>query len=367
MNKCLARLKGAAVMVLIGALIVLMSVAISSARTMVYIANADSREIYVLELNEKDGSSKVVERVAVTGSVMPLAISPDRKYLYATLRSEPFSVSSFGINPESGKLTLIKTVPLADDMAYISTDRSGRYLFGASYFGNKISVNAISGNGEVNPQPIAVIPTGKNAHCVATDASNKYLFVSNLGADLILQYIFNENSGGITPNEPAAVETKKGAGPRHFIFHPLLRFVFSTNELDGTVNAYRFDPAGTLTLVGSVSLMPKSFQGKPWAADLHVTPDGRFLYASERTSSTLAAFRINSEDGQLTRIGNYPTETQPRGFNIDPQGKYLLAVGQKSNGLSTYKIDQKTGALRKLSQMDIGKNPNWVEVIALSN
>jgi 6-phosphogluconolactonase len=334
-------------------------------RVMVYISHADSREIYLLELNERDGSSTVVEKTPVTGSVMPLAISPDRKYLYASLRSEPYAVSSFAINPQSGKLKLVKTVPLADNMAYLSTDRSGRYLFGASYAGDKISVNAISPGGEVNPKPLAVIPTGRNAHAIAVDSSNKFLFVTNLGDDALLQYRFNETNGAITPNEPPSVKTRKGAGPRHFAFHPDRRFVFCVNELDGSVDTYRLDVSGALTLLDSTSMTPAGFKDKPAAADIHLSPDGRFLYASERASNTIAAFRVDGDIGKLALIGNYPTETQPRGFNLDPEGKYLLAVGQKSNRLSAYEIDQNTGALRKLSHLDIGRNPNWVEIIVL--
>jgi 6-phosphogluconolactonase len=354
-----------AVAVIVGA-IIMMSAPMANARTMVYISNADSREIYTLELNEADGTSKLIEKVPVTGSVMPLAISPDHKFLYASLRSEPYSVSSFSIDQNSGRLTLLGTVPLADNMAYISTDRRGRYLFGASYGGNKISVNAISSTGEADPKPIRVIPTGEKAHAIAIDSSNKFLFVPNLGEDVILQYRFDENTGAVTPNEPPGVKTKKGAGPRHFGFHPNHRFVFGINELDATVSTYSFDVSGTLTLLGSVSILPVDFKGTaPASADLHLTPNGRFLFASERASSTIAAFGVDSNTGSLTLVGNYPTETQPRGFAVDPQGKYLLAVGQKSNGLSTYAIDQKSGALHKLSHMEVGKNPNWVEIVAL--
>lgn len=341
-----------------------------STHSVVYVSNADSRAIWVLHLNEVNGWLSVVQRVTLSGTVMPLAVSPDRLHLYASLRSEPYSVSTFDIALGSGELAHVETVPLADNMAYISTDRTGRYLFGASYFGNKISVNGIRPDGRVNAEPLHVIPTGKNAHCILTDLSNRYLFVSNLGDDVILQYRFDERSGAVTPNEPGSVTTRKGAGPRHFVFHPDGRYVFGTNELDGTVNTYRLNASGTLTLLGSASLMPPGYEGgSPSAADLHLTPDGAFLYASERTSSTIAPFRVarDGDDaggrggGPLTLIGNYPTELQPRGFNIDPEGKYLLAAGQKSNGLTTYKINQKTGVLRKLSTLTVGKNPNWVE------
>lgn len=338
---------------------------ITSARTIAYISNADSREIYVLELEETDGGLKLVEKIAVSGSIMPLAVSPDRRFLFGSLRSEPYAVSTFAIDAGSGRLKLQATTPLADNMCYLSTDRTGRYLFSASYSGHKISVNVIGPNAEISARPQAVIPTGRNAHAVATDLSNRFLFVTNLGDDAILQYRFDQSSGAITPNEPPLVKTARGAGPRHFVFHPNRRFVFCLNELDGTVSTYGLSGSGTLTGLDSISMVPSGFKEKPAAADIHLTSDASFLYASERASSTLAAFRVNPESGKLTLIGNYPTETQPRGFNIDPHGKYLLAAGQKSNRLSTYAIDQKTGTLRLLSQLEMGGNPNWIEIVEL--
>jgi 6-phosphogluconolactonase len=337
----------------------------SAGRTIAYVSSADSREIHVLALDATTGRWDVVQTVVTVGRVMPLAVSPDREHLYASLRSEPYSVSTFTIQPATGRLTLANTVPLADSMAYISTDRTGRYLFGASYSGNKVSVNAIDDAGEVAPNPLAVIPTGRNAHAILADRSNRFVFVSNLGDDAILQYRFDEADGTMTPNDPPAVHTPTGSGPRHFVFHPNRALVFCLNELDGTVSAYRLDANGTLTLLASRPVLPDGFSGKPWAADLHLTPDGGFLYTSERTSSTLAAFRVD-DGGTLTPVGHYATETQPRGFNIDPTGCYLLAVGEKSNRLTVYAIDGATGALRPLSRVAVGQNPNWVEIIQLT-
>jgi 6-phosphogluconolactonase len=336
-----------------------------SARTIAYISNADSREIYVLELNERNGNLQLIEKVAVNGNVMPLAVSPDRKYLYAGLRSEPYSVMSFAIEPKSSKLQLINIAPLADNMAYISTDRTGNYLFGASYSGNKISVNKVEPDGAVVAVPLAVIPTGKNAHCILTDLSNNFLFVSNLGDDAIRQYRFDSTAGTINPLHPPSVETKKGAGPRHFVFHPNRRFVYGINELDGTVNVYSLNASGVLSLLESVSIMPANSSEKPWAADLRLTPDGKYLYASERTTNSLVVFRVDSKSGKLLFVERVLTEAQPRGFNISPSGKYLLAVGQKSNSLSVYRIKKLTGKLKKITQMKVGENPNWIEIIEL--
>jgi 6-phosphogluconolactonase len=363
-NKEFVRRRIARVALLAAAVTIIMISAPSAiARAIVYVSNADSREIYVMELRR--GKVKLIEKVPVSGSVMPLAVSPDRKFLYAALRSEPYSVASFAIDRESGQLTPIKTTPLADNMAYIATDRVGRYLFGASYTGHKISVNAVNSGGAVDPVALQIIPTGRNAHCILTDPSNRFLFVSNLGDDLLRQYRFDPLSGQLAPNEPAVIETKKGAGPRHFVFHPNGRLVFAANELDGTVNAYRLESSGVLEFIDSISALPSDSREKPWAADLHLTPNGKFLYASERTTSTLAAFRVEAQTGRLTPLGNYPTEAQPRGFNIDPKGKYLIAAGQKSDALSVYEINAKTGNLRLRSRTPVGRNPNWIEIVAL--
>lgn len=335
----------------------------SEAHTIVYVANADSHDVSVLELNRRDGTIHLIENVAAAGSVMHLAIDPGRKHLYASLTSEPYSVRSWAIDSDSGRLRPMQIIPAADNMAYLSLDRSGRHLLGASYFGDKISINAVDARGEITPKPQFVIPTSKHPHCIVTDPSNTFLFVPALGADAVLQYRFNGRTGETTPNNPPAVATKKGAGPRHLVFHPDRRRAFCTNELDGTVNMYDITGSGTLTMLGSFSLMPAGSKAKPWAADIHATPDGAFVYASERSTSTIAAFRV--KNGALALIGHYPTETQPRGFNIDPDGKYLLAVGEQSNSLSTYEIDGRTGALRQRARVAVGRRPNWVEIIAL--
>jgi 6-phosphogluconolactonase len=109
--------------------------------------------------------------------------------------------------------------------------------------------------------------------------------------------------------------------------------------------------------------LPKGFDGEPWAADIHLTPEGKFLYASERTTSTLAAFSVDPKTGMLTSIDSYPTEKQPRAFKIDPTSRYLLSVGQLSNSMTSYAIDA-TGKLTKLKEYPVGKNPNWVEIVS---
>ncbi len=142
--------------------------------------------------------------------------------------------------------------------------------------------------------------------------------------------------------------------------------MYVIGELDGAVYVFDYNGAtGDLKQKQVVSALPANFQGKPSAADLHITPNGKFLYGSERTTSTLAGFQVDAANGTLTPIGSVPTEKQPRGFNIDSSGRYLLAVGQLSNGLSSYAIDPTSGKLTKLKEYPMGKNPNWVEIVDL--
>jgi 6-phosphogluconolactonase len=341
------------------------------AATFVYVGNADSQDISVLEL-KSSGDLTPVETAAVPGpakpgSSLPLAVSPDKKRLYAGLRNEPYSAVTFAIDARTGKLTAVGHGPLADSMAYIATDHSGKYLFSASYGGNKVTVNPIGKDGVVQPA-LQIMPTEPNAHCIMADPSNRYVLHTSLGGDLVYQEKFDVRTGKLTPNDPPSISIKAKAGARHLVFSPNRKFVYLVDELDASIYVFPWD-ANTGTLKKEVQVttaLPKGFDGKPWAADIHLTPDGRFLYASERTTSTLAAFGVDPETGMLTPIDSYPTEKQPRSFNIDPAGRYLLSVGQLSNSMTSYAIDKATGKLTKLREYPVGKNPNWVEIVSFS-
>ena len=340
------------------------------AATFVYVGNAESNEIYVLQLDRQNGDLTVVEKMPIPGIEKPgistpIAVSPDRRFLYLGTRGEPKVAAGFAIDPASGKLKHVASGPLADSMAYIATDRTGRFLLGASYPGHKVTVNPIGPPGTVQP-PQQVLPNYPNAHSILADAANRHVLVPTLGNDRVNQFTFDAATGKLAPTTSPAAEVKAKAGPRHFVFHPGGKLAYVVGELDGAVYVFDYDAAkGDLTQKQTVSALPPDFQGKPSAADLHITPDGKFLYASERTSSTLAGFRVDGAKGTLTSIGSVPTEKQPRGFNIDSSGRYLLAVGQLSHGLSSYAIDPASGKLIKLKEYPMGKNPNWVEIIDL--
>jgi len=347
-----------------GALIGVAATVAAHAATYAYVSNADSKDISVFSLDRASGKLAAVETVPVGGTVMPMAFSPDQHRLYAALRSQPYRVVSFAVNPLDGRLIELGRAPLAESMAYVSTDATGRYLFSASYGGNLLAVNRIGADG-VAGDVQQTIKTGPMAHAIRNAPDNRYVFASVLGSDAWLRLKFDASTGQLTQDAAPAYALPEKSGPRHFVFSPDHRFTYLIDELDGKLHVLAFNQASdTVKPIQTVSILPKDFSGdKPWGADVHLTPDGRFLYASERTSSTLAAYRVDPASGKLTHIATYPTEKQPRGFNIDPSGHYLLAVGQLSPTLSAYRIEPKTGALSAIGQYPVGKGANWVEMV----
>lgn len=337
----------------------------AAAATWVYIANADSQDISVLELDRAQGRLKPVETVGVGGTVMPLAVSPDKRFLYAALRSQPFRVVSFAIDGTSGKLRKLGEASLADSMANIDTDATGRWLFAASYPGHKITVNAIDKEGKVGAVQ-QLIPTAPNAHAIHADATNRFVLATSLGGDNISSWRFDATTGQLSPNEPPLTTVKAKSGPRHLVWDKAQRFAYVVDELDAALHVFAWDSgAGSLKLLQTTTTLPAGFTGNPWAADLHLTPNGRFLYASERTSSTISAFHVDAGTGLLQPLGQTPTEKTPRGFAIDSTGRFLIATGQESHSVSVHPIDPETGAIGTPQRLPVGKNPNWVEIVDL--
>ena len=336
----------------------------NSGLTCVYVACADSDEIVVLQLDADRGDLTLVQRMPAGGSVMPLAPSHDRRHLFAALRTMPYRVASFAIEPRSGSLRPLGSGPLPASTPYIAVDPTGQFLLWASYSGHQIGVSAIGGDG-VASVAHQVINTEPNAHAIVLDRAGRHAYVPCLGGDAVMVWKFDAGSGRLSPNTPARIAQRPGAGPRHFVFHPVGAYAYLLHELDATVSSFACDAeSGLLTQMQQVDILAAGFSGKPWAADIHLTPDGRFLYTSERRSSTLTAFAVGL-DGRIDPLAHYATESEPRAFAIDPGGRFLLAVGQASHSLTSYRIDAASGRLDALKKYPMGKNPNWIEIIAL--
>jgi 6-phosphogluconolactonase len=338
--------------------------------TFVYVSNAGTKDVHVLGMNRESGELTPIEKVPVPGAEktslvsLPMALAPNKRFIYAQLRSEPYPVSAFSIDHATGKLTHLGTTPLVDQMAYINVDKTGKHLLGASYTGAKVAVYPTDTRHVVEDKATQVIDTRPKAHCVFIDDSNKHVYVPVLGADFIMQFKFDAGSGMLTPNDPPTVATKAGAGPRHFTIHPNGRWGYLITETTATIGTYSIDrDKGTLTEVAFVDTGDYNQKDSAFASDIHVTPNGKFLYGAVRTTSTLHGYKIDPDKGTLTAIGKWPTEKTPRGFNIDPRGRFLLAVGLDSASLTVHAIDQDSGELKTVRQYPMGMQPNWVEIV----
>src|SRR5881628_3788681 len=241
----------------------------AAAATFVYVSNAEDGDIGLYTL-QSDGSLQPGPHFAAEKLVMPMTVSPDKRFLIAGVRSKPFSAYTYGIDRRNGSLKLVGTAPLAESFPYISLDRTGRFLFGASYGGHLVSVNAVGGDGRVAAEPLQVIPVGRNAHSIRADASNRFVFVPNLGTDQIFQFVFDEKSGQLASNTPAVAQMKQGTGPRHFIFSPDNKYVYLLSELVATVTTLSLDAkTGLLTEVSSASALPPDSKLQPGAPRPH--------------------------------------------------------------------------------------------------
>ncbi len=356
----------------------------ASAASFVYVSNAEDGDIGTYRL-QADGRLLQGPRVPAGNLVMPMAVSTDRKYLFAALLSKPYLVITYQINRSNGELERVSTAPLAEAYPYISVDRSGRFLMGASYGGHQVGVNAIGNDGKVSA-PIQTVATARNAHAIITDRSNQFAFAPHLGTDQIFQFRFDSNTGRLALNSPAAIQLKSNTGPRHLVVSANNQFVYLLNEFSGTVTSLRLDArTGLLTETGSVSALPpdsrltpgaprdssasagitaRNIEQQIWASDLHLSPDGRHLFAAERTGSTISVLKVDESTGALQFQSSTPVERQPRGFAIDPSGKYLVVAGEKSETISVYSIDAASAELGLLAKYPTGKGSNWVQIVA---
>lgn len=329
-----------------------------------YISCAEDRRIDTILVDPVGMTLEKIAETPVPGPPAPvmsmaMAMSPDKRVLTTAVRHPPYPADAFAINPATGALRHLGGTLLPEAMAYVSSVANGAHLLGASYAASLVtSLKCV--NGVPTGAPTQILNTPDKAHCIVADPSGAFVYVPCLGGDVILRFALDRESGHLTPLSDVLV--RKGAGPRHLRFAPSAPFAYCVNELDATIDVYAAD-AGALIHLATVRQLPEGSTGRIAAADIHLTPDGKFVYASERMTNILSIWAVDPATGLLSARGNVPCEAGPRGFAVDPTGRVLLCAGQMSHHIGLYAIDAGTGALNAKARLEVGRNPNWVEFL----
>jgi 6-phosphogluconolactonase len=339
-----------------------------------------SEGIYVYLFNSNNGTYKAVSH-AKTSNPSFIAVSPNQKFVYAVNenadKDNGGEVSSFSFNKATGQLSIInKQLTGGDHPCYVSVDKTGRWIFVANYSSGTLSVLPVDASGNIGKATTTIKHQGfgtnksrqekPHVHCTYISNDNKWLFVPDLGIDKVMIYAFDANNGNLTAAAQPFIKINDGGGPRHITFSPNNKYAYVIEEMGGAVNAYQYAD-GKFNAIQHIKSVQKTDTGFVGSADIHVSADGKFLYASNRGGfNTIAIYKINQQNGKLTLIGHQKTQGSfPRNFSIAPLGKFLLVAQQKSDKVVIFKRNARTGMLTDTgNSIEVG-NPvclQWMEV-----
>ena len=340
----------------------------------VYVSSAspeDNVGIYRYSFNEKKGDLKYIEKSKLLKVSSYLNISSSGKFLYSVANGK---IHSFSVSGKTGELVFLNSQAVSGGPCYVSVDKTDKWVFVANYGSGTIDVFPVIGEKGLAKAQQTIYQKGSSInkerqesahpHMILSSPDNKFVLVPDLGADKIFVYPFNEKTGLLDESHSAGVKSAPGSGPRHFEFHPDGKYVYVLNELNSTVTAYIWDKlGGNLSEIETKELLPGAFTEFNKSADIHITPDGRFLYASNRGHNSITAFKL-MKDGKLDFIRRFPSGGDyPRNFFISPGGNYLLVANKHSGNIIVYKINRQNGMLSKEQEVTGISSPQCIKFI----
>ncbi len=348
----------------------------ASAEQLLYLASTADKTIVAYKVDGGNGMLSKRFSVDLPGNGGAMAFSPDKKFVYASVTGLPDNAAGVATyrRHKNGTLTLLDTAKITSRPPYIQVDPTGRFLLAAHYGAGDVTMYSVV-KGVATSKLLAHIKTAKTAHCIELDPSGQFVYVPHTAPNRLYQFVLDTKAGTLLPNDPPFVDgpdTKhRYHEPRHYKHHPKLPMGFTSNENGGGITAWAFDKAtGRLTRKNTLSTLPPNLEGTSHAADIQITPDGRFAYVSNRCTTkltdgqkptdTLCAVAINGKTGDMKIVGHYATGYHPRATCIDLEGKFFFAAGQRSNDLHTYRINRKTGELKPIKVYQTGGTPIWV-------
>jgi 6-phosphogluconolactonase len=340
------------------------------AQELLYVSSGDALE--VKKINPKTGLILDFQRIELK-DISVFTFSRNKIFLYAKAsihgnRENP-SIATFKVAAD-GKLALIYNAPISGRITDLKIDHTDNYLAGSHYGKGTASIWKLD-NGVYKGELVQEILLEKNAHAARFSPDNKVLFIPATGPNKIFQLAFDQKTGKVTRTNPALGPQTGATQPRHLVFHPTLNVAYSTQERKKPgVAVWNWNPSqGALELAETLT-SSEDFSGRISTADLHISPDGKFLYISSRDKQKeldrIIAYKINATNGRLTLANKFPCEHIPRSFCLNKTGDFAYVAGQKENKLGIYKINKTTGDLIKVMQYETGKNPIWVETLLLN-
>jgi 6-phosphogluconolactonase (cycloisomerase 2 family) len=310
--------------------------------------------ISVYDFDMESGEFSFVNDIKNVLNSSYLAISPDEKLIYSVNENDEGAVSVFSFEKGSGALSFINSqLTKGAHPCYIAVDKGRNFIVTANYTGGSVSYFPLNAEGHIEPLQqlwdMNELMRGNNEsvshiHTTVFSPCGKFLFITDLGLNKI--YRFNvETDNSLTFDTENVTDLPSGSGPRHLAFHPNGNFLYCINEHAGAVTVFNYRN-GVLTPVQTIVSDITDDARRKGSADIHISPDGRFLYASNRANANnIAVFSINVDDGNLTFVGHQPTGRHPRNFIISPNGKFLLCANRNSNNIQIFEINQQTGLL----------------------
>jgi len=340
-----------------------------------------SEGIYIYSFNSQTGAVKPVSITTGVDNPSYLAIAPDKKHVYSVNEvgvERTGSVSAFAFDNATGQLQFLNKQPSGGEgPCYINTDSAGTHVVVGNYAGGSLSVLPVQADGKVGAPLQTVQHTGSSVnknrqekphvHCVEFSRDNQYLYVPDLGIDKVGIYKYDPNSPLLLQEaNPSYVPLPPGSGPRHITFHSNGKWAYLIHELDGKVTVFKYDE-GKLTPIQIVSTLPATFKGNISGADIHISPDGKFLYASNRSDlNNIVYYSIDQRSGKLLWKGQQSAGGKtPRNFMIDPSGNFLLVANQDSDNIVLFKRNQTTGAIKPTGEQIKVSMPVCLKMIAV--
>lgn len=337
-----------------------------------------SNGIYIFEFDTSNGNLLLLSTGNDIVNPSFLTLSPYGDYLYACTESKMpglGSVSAFKVDSTKGSITFInKQNSGGENPVYVSTSKHNEYVICANYTGGTIAAFPTRTDGGIHPYNQAISIQGGSINPRRQDKAHPHaavfapefdnVFFPDLGSDKIRNYLFNSTAiAPLSSIDTLDVLTTPGSGPRHLEFHPNHKFAYCIEELSGTIMAYRYEKGilDSLQRIFSYSKVQKEYN----SADIHISPDGLFLYASNRwdNENTISIFAIDTLTGKLMLKGHQPTHgDHPRSFTIDPSGNFLLVANQVTNNIVVFHRDERTGLLMKIGKETHVPNPSSLKM-----